>query len=554
MNKIKWVSLEKEALRHLSWKEIVRESQPVKQAVPVRRKCDFFPFEPLQQRPLCGTLILYENTKLWLEGRKRVCKMKQYDMIVVGAGVIGSAAARELSRYQGSLAVLEKNSDVCEGTSKANSAIIHAGFDAEPGTWKAKMNVQGNQMLDQLSEELDIPFRRCGALVVCLNEEDMPRLEELYQRGLKNGVEGLSLLSREEAVKREPNLTDQVCGALLAETSGIVCPFEMTLGLAESAAINGAKFYFETPVTSLEKIEEGWLIHTPKEDFTAKTVVNAAGVHSDELHNMVSEKKLKLAVRKGEYCLLDKAAGSHVRHTVFQLPGKYGKGVLVSPTVHGNLLLGPTAVDLEDRENVQTTAGGLAEVLEKSALGVKNIPTRQVITSFTGLRAHELRDDFVLEEAAEGFFDAAGIESPGLSSAPAIGKYLAEKIAEKLGLEKKTDFNPIRKGTPRLREMSREKRKEMISRNPSYGNIICRCEEISEGEILDAIHGVLGAKTLDGVKRRTRAGMGRCQSGFCSPRVMDLLSKELSLDLREIRKNQKGSEIVLERTRGGEKA
>ncbi len=476
--------------------------------------------------------------------------MKEYDIVVAGAGVIGCATARELSRYTGSVAVLEKNADVCEGTSKANSAIIHAGFDAEPGTLKAKMNVRGNQMMDQLSKELDIPFSRCGAFVVCLREEELPKLRELYERGLKNGVEGLSLLSGEEARRLEPNLTKEVCGALYAKTSGIVCPFELTLGLAESAAINGVRFYFETPVLSLERQGEKWLVHTPKEDFLAKAVVNCAGVHSDELHNMVSEKKLKIQVRKGEYCLLDKSAGKHVGRTIFQLPGKYGKGVLVSPTIHGNLLLGPTAEDVEDRENVRTTASGLQDVLEKSALGVKDVPTRQVITSFTGLRAHELGDDFVLGEAAPGFFDAAGIESPGLSSAAAIGESLAAEIAQKLALGKKEHFDPIRRGVPKLKEMSLAERRKMIEKNPAYGNIICRCEEISEGEILDAIHGVLGAKTLDGVKRRTRAGMGRCQSGFCSPRVMEILSRELSLELSQIRKNQDGSQIVLTRTRG----
>lgn len=476
--------------------------------------------------------------------------MIQCDIVIAGAGVIGSAVARELSRFEGSIAVLEKNADVCEGTSKANSAIIHAGFDAEPGTWKAKMNVRGNEKMDKLAEELDIPFQRCGAFVVCLHEEELPKLKELYERGLANGVPGLKLLNREEALALEPNLSDAVCGALLAETSGIVCPFELTLGLAENAAMNGAQFYFETQITGLERREDGWLVKTSGEDFLAKAVVNAAGVHSDELHNLVCENKLHVASRKGEYCLLDKTAGQHVSHTIFQLPGKYGKGVLVSPTVHGNLLLGPTAADIEDREETKTTAEGLGEVLEKSALGVRNIPTRQVITSFTGLRAHEAGDDFVLGETAEGFFDAAGIESPGLSSASAIGEYLTALIAEKLQLARKENFQPIRRGVPRLHDMPAEQRKAYIEKNPAYGNIICRCEQVSEGEILDAIHGVLGAKTLDGVKRRTRAGMGRCQSGFCSPRVMELLARELSLDLREIRKNEKGSEIVLEKTRG----
>ena len=475
--------------------------------------------------------------------------MKRYDAVIVGAGVTGCAVARELSRRQGSFLVLERECDVCEGTSKANSAIIHAGFDAEPGTVKAKMNVRGNAMMDRLSQELDIPFKRVGALVTCLDESDLPHLEELYRRGLENNVPGLRLLTGEEARELEPNLQEEVCGALLAETSGIVCPFEMTLGFAENAARNGVEFRFDTAVDSIEKTETGWKLHTAAGDIETRAVVNAAGVHADELHNQVCEKKLKITARRGEYMLLDKSAGAHVSRTVFQLPGVYGKGVLVSPTVHGNLLVGPTAADSEEKDDNSTTAAGLAEVGEKSALAVKNLPLRQVITSFTGLRAHEQGDDFVLGESAEGFFDAAGIESPGLSSAPAIGAYLAEKIAEKLGLPERPDFDPIRKGVPKIAALPLEERQRKIAENPAYGAIVCRCEEISEGEILDAIHSTLGAKTLDGVKRRTRAGMGRCQSGFCSPRVMELLSRELPADMREIRKNGKGSEIVWQKIR-----
>ena len=279
-------------------------------------------------------------------------------------------------------------------------------------------------------------------------------------------------------------------------------------------------------------------------------LVNAAGVFADEIHNWVCEDKLHITPRRGEYCLLDHTAGGHVSRTVFQLPGKYGKGVLVSPTVHGNLLLGPTAKDIGGKEDTATTAPGLQEVLEKSALGVKSIPTRQVITSFSGLRAHEDGDDFVLGESAPGFFDAAGIESPGLSSAPAIGAYLAGLIGEKLGLPEKPDFDPIRRGVPHVKELPVAERAALIQKDPAYGQIICRCEEVSYGEIRDAIHGILGAKTLDGVKRRTRAGMGRCQAGFCSPRVMDLLSQELGLDLTDIRKSGKEAQIVLEKIRG----
>lgn len=475
--------------------------------------------------------------------------MKIYDAVVIGAGVTGCAVARELSRRQGSFLVVERAPDVCEGTSKANSAIVHAGFDAEPGTQKALMNVRGNRLMDSLSRELDIPFRRIGALVVCLQEEDMPRLRELYERGIKNGVEGLSLLTGGEARALEPNLTDNVCGALLAKTSGIVCPFELTLGLGESAAKNGVEFRFDTKVTGLSQDGGNWRIATDKGDIAARAVVNAAGVYAGDIHNMACENKLHITPRKGEYCLLDKTAGGHVSHTVFQLPGKLGKGVLVSPTVHGNLLVGPTAADVDDPETAATTAAGLAEVAEKSAWAVKNVLMRQVITSFMGLRAHEDGDDFILGESAGAFFDAAGIESPGLTSAPAIGEYLAGLISDKLGLKPNDSFDPIREGVPRVADMPIKERAELIAREPRYGNIICRCEEVSEGEILDAIHSTLGAKTLDGVKRRTRAGMGRCQAGFCSPRVMEILARELSMDLTQVRKSGSASQIVLEKTR-----
>lgn len=476
--------------------------------------------------------------------------MDNFDVVIIGAGVTGSSIARELSRRSGKFLVIDRAADVCEGTSKANSAIVHAGFDAEPNTMKAKMNVRGNVLMDEVSAQLDVPFKRVGAMVVCLNEDELPHLQQLYQRGITNGVTGLKLLSGEEARELEPNLSQKCCGALLAETSGIVCPFELTLGMAENAATNGVQFSFETKVTGIEKGENGWIITTEDGgEIHTRAVVNAAGVYADELHNMVCDEKLHITPRRGEYMLLDKTAGSHVSRTVFQLPGKLGKGVLVSPTVHGNLLVGPTAADTDDRESLATTAAGMGEVAAKSGLAVENVPLRQVITSFAGLRAHEDGDDFVLGEVADGFFDAAGIESPGLTAAPAIGEYIAELVAGELKLQPNASFNPIRKGVPHLAAMNAEERAEKIRENPAYGAIVCRCEQVSEGEIVDAIHGTIGAKTLDGVKRRTRAGMGRCQSGFCSPRIMELISQELGVDMREVCKNGKGSAVVVDKIR-----
>ena len=477
--------------------------------------------------------------------------MKQYDAIVVGAGVVGAAVARELSRRKGSFLVVERALDVCEGTSKANSAIVHAGFDAEPGTWKAKMNVAGNQSMDALSQELDIPFRRVGAFVVCFAKEELPKLRELYDRGVANGVPDMELLTGEQARALEPNLSEEVQGALLANTSGIVCPFELTLGLAESAAKNGVEFSFDTQVTGLERAGEGWVVHTSQGDFAARAVVNAAGVFADEIHNWVCEDKLHITPRRGEYCLLDHTAGAHVSRTVFQLPGKYGKGVLVSPTVHGNLLLGPTAKDIGGKEDTATTAPGLQEVLEKSALGVKNIPTRQVITSFAGLRAHEDGDDFVLGESAPGFFDAAGIESPGLSSAPAIAKMAVEMLkADGLPLEPDPDFVDKREHIV-FKELSAEEKNELIRRDPRYGRVVCRCETVTEGEIVAALHSPIPPRSINGVKRRCNAGMGRCQGGFCGPRVQEIIARELGLDQAEVLLEQAGSTILTGRTKTG---
>ena len=468
-----------------------------------------------------------------------------YDVAIVGAGVVGSAIARELAKFKVSACVIEKDEDVCNGTSKANSAIVHAGFDAKPGTLKAKLNVRGNEMMDELSKELDFPFKRNGSLVVCTKDQDPALLDELVEKAKANGVE-VQILERDELIKMEPNLADDVVKALYAPTGAIVCPFHLTMALAENAADNGVEFFLNTEVTRIEKKDDHYVISTDKDTIEAKTVVNAAGVYADKFNNMVSEHKLEIIARRGQYMLLDKDAGSHVSRTIFQLPSKMGKGVLVTPTVHGNLLVGPTAEDIDDKEGVNTTAEGLGSLAATSAQSVKNVPMRQVITSFAGLRAHEVNGDFVIGEAedAPGFFNAAGIESPGLSSAPAIGEMVASQVAEKLGLEKNPNFNGKRKGILNPATLSIEERNELIKKQPAYGNIICRCEMVTEGEILDAIHRTLGARSLDGVKRRTRAGMGRCQAGFCSPKTMEILEREVPMSMFDVTKNGKDAKIV----------
>ena len=473
-----------------------------------------------------------------------------YDVAIIGAGVVGSAIARELARYRVKACVIEREEDVCSGTSKANSAIVHAGFDAHPGSLKAKYNVEGSKMMEKLSEELDFPYKKNGSLVVCTKDQDRSSLEGLLLQGRENGVEGLRILEKEELETMEPNLSEDVTCALYAPTGAICCPFQMTIAFAENAADNGISFFMNTEVEQVERVGDHYEIKTKaKENSTgsqiagevlqARAVVNAAGVYADVINNMVSERKLHITPRRGQYELLDKAVGDHVSHTVFQLPTKMGKGVLVTPTVHGNLLVGPTAEDVDDKEGTNTTGEGLESLGAMSARSVRNVPLRQVITSFAGLRAHEDGNDFVIGEAedAKNFYNAAGIESPGLSSAPAIGVALATEIGEKLGLEKNPSFEGKRKGILNPSTLSLEERNALIRKQPAYGQIICRCENVTEGEIVDAITRTLGARSLDGVKRRTRAGMGRCQAGFCSPRVMELLEKHAGLSPYEVTKN-----------------
>ena len=461
------------------------------------------------------------------------------DVIIIGAGVSGCAIARELSRYQLDICVLERESDICEGTSKANSGIVHGGFDAKPGTLKAKLNVLGNSMMDEMSKKLDFEFKRNGSMVVCQNEMGIPALEKLLEQGKENGVKGMKILKREQALELEPNLADGVYAVLHIPSGGIVCPFGMNIAYAENAAQNGVEFKLETEVQLIERVGQDYRIQTNQGVFDTKYVINAAGVYADVFHNMVSEQNLHIMPRRGDYCLLDKTAGDLVRHTIFQLPTEKGKGVLVTPTIHGNLLLGPTAIDIEDKEATATTAKGLQEVLEKCTKSVKNIPFKQVITSFAGLRAHEEHGEFIIGEVedAKGFIDVAGIESPGLTSAPAIGIYVRDILAEKMELKEKEIFVEERKGIVRFLDLPKEEQNRLLQKNQAYGQIVCRCEQITEGEILDAIHRPLGATTLDGVKRRTRAGMGRCQAGFCTPKVMEILARELHLELKDIRKN-----------------
>ncbi|MEE1139223.1 MAG: NAD(P)/FAD-dependent oxidoreductase [Acutalibacteraceae bacterium] len=474
-----------------------------------------------------------------------------YDVAVIGAGVIGSLIARELSRYNLKIALVEKCNDMAMGTSKANSAIVHAGFDAKPGSMKAKLNVEGTALMPELCKTLGVPFKPVGSLVVAFSDEEVETLKALLERGNINGVPGLEIYDKQKLKEAEPYISDEAKAALWAPSAGIVCPYELTIAAAENAVVNGTDFIRNFEVNKIDFDGNIFTVSDGKNEFTAKYVINAAGVFCDEIASLIGDTSIHTTPRKGEYMLCDKSIGHLANHTIFQCPSKMGKGILVTPTVDGNLLLGPSAIDIDDKEDVTTQADTLASVLDIAKKSVPCLTTRDVITSFAGLRAHCDRDDFIIEPSAVNsqFINVAGIESPGLSSAPAIALYVKDIVVEVLGADEKADFNPVRNEPVRFRHMNNEERKALIKNNPAYGRIICRCETITEGEILDAINAPAGARDVDGVKRRTRAGMGRCQGGFCGSKVVELLARELGVEINEITKFGGNSKILYDRTK-----
>lgn len=473
-----------------------------------------------------------------------------YDIIVIGAGVVGTCVARELSKYQANVCVIDKADDVASGTSKANSGIVHAGYDCKPGTLMAKLNVRGNELLYQLAEELDFPIKKNGSLIVCTIESERGKLDVLLDQANANGVPDARIVERDELLEMEPNLTPNAVAALYVPTGGIICPFNLAIAMGENAAVNGVEFKFETEVKNIVKKDGYYELDTNKGVLETKAVVNAAGVYADVMHNMVSDKKMKIVARKGEYLLMDKELGDYFKATIFPLPGPMGKGVLTAPTIHGNMFVGPSATDIEDKEGVNTTQEIIDDLVQKASashLTKDRLPMNKVITSFAGLRAHEEHHEFIVEEVADapGFFDAAGIESPGLTSSPAIAEMLVGLIQDKYNFPKNENFIAKRKGIIHMEDLSMEEKNEMIKKNPQYGNIVCRCEMVTEGEIVDAINRPIGARSLDGVKRRTRQGMGRCQAGFCTPRTMEILSRELGIPMTEITKKGEGSNMLV---------
>ena len=473
-----------------------------------------------------------------------------YDVLIIGCGITGAAAAFQLSRYQLKVAVLERENDVADGTTKANSAILHAGYDPEPGTLMAKLNVRGAALAKELCARLDVPYQSCGSFVLAFSPQDEEELHTLLQRGQANGVPELRLLTGEEARALDPNLSQQVTAALYAPTAAICSPWEYCLALAETAVRNGADLHLETAVTGLERQEEGWLVHTNRGDFRSRYLINAAGVHAQAVHEMAAPPTFTIHPSRGQYYLLDKSEGDRVNHVIFQCPGPNGKGVLVAPTVHGNLIVGPNADPVPD-DDVGTTADGLAFVKNTAFKSVPSIQFRESIRNFAGVRSSTDRGDFIIEWAAPHFLDLAGICSPGLTAAPAIAEYAAELLADDgLVLEAKPDFVCERRRV-RFHDLSQAEKAKLVEEHPAYGRVICRCETVTEGEILDALQSPIPPRSVDGVKRRVGAGMGRCQGGFCGPRVVEILARELGVTPDQIVQDKTGSWLLASETKGG---
>lgn len=473
-----------------------------------------------------------------------------YDVVIIGAGVVGGLTARALAGYDLRVCLLEKENDVAMGATKANSAIVHAGFDAKEGSLKAKLNVKGSQMMEKVAEELGVKYRRNGSLVLAFSDEDMETVKTLYDRGVANEVKDLAVLDGDAVRAMEPALSRNVKGALYAPTGAIVCPYELNIAAVGNAMDNGVELIRNFEVTDIKRVEDGFCVRSSDRMVKTRYVVNAAGVHSDDVARLAGDDSFSIRPRRGEYILMDKTCGDTVNCTIFRTPSKLGKGILVTPTVDGNLLLGPTAEDIEDKEDRTTTAVGLASVMTNAAEVLERVPGGKNITSFTGLRATGSTGDFIINNPIHGFINAAGIESPGLSSAPAIAEYICELLeGDGLVLEKKKNFDPVRKPTHAFREMNMSEKNEVIQKDPRYGKIVCRCEGITEGEIVAAIRENPPALDIDGVKRRTRSGMGRCQGGFCSPYVVEILARELGIAYEDVTKSGGGSIVNFGKTK-----
>ena len=474
--------------------------------------------------------------------------MKQADIVIIGAGAVGSALARELSKYRLKVIVVEKNEDLGGDSSKSNSAIIHTGYDAKPGTLESQLVVAANPMYDQIAADLDVPFKRIGALLPAFTQEQFEQLPALKHKAMMNRVYDVEYKTGEQLLQMEPNLNPEVKGGLYIPRESIIDPFLLCIGLAENAADNGVEFMLGTKCTGI-KVEEGAVttVETTAGNIATKYVVNAAGLYCDEVAGYVGKADYYVTPRKGQFYILDKNTSCKVGMIILPIPTKITKGKLMCPTIHGNMLVGPTAEDLLDKTDKSTNTAGLESIAADVRKMIPNVNLRDTITQYSGLRAQRNPEGLNIDvyDDLKGYVNLSGVRSTGLTGSVAIAKYVVDLMIEGgMKAEFKTDFNPIRHGTPRFAELSNEERAALIAKDPRYGNIVCRCETVTEGQICDAIHRTLGARSVDGVKRRLRAGMGRCQGGFCSPRVIEILARELGVSAEEIRKNEPGSEML----------
>lgn len=471
-----------------------------------------------------------------------------YDVIIAGAGVIGGMLARELSKYRFNICILDKENDVACGASKANSGIIHGGYDPEPGTLKAKLNTAGVEKLYAVAEELCVPYRKNHSMVCAFGEQEDATVEMLYQRGLTNGITDLEILTGDDARKIEPQLSEKVSSVLHVKNAGIICPYQLTIAAVGNAMDNGADLKLNFEIDRIEKTEDGFTVTSVDgERVTGKYLINCAGTGSDRIAKLAGDESFAIIPRSGEYLLMDKAEGTRVSHTIFQVPTVDGKGILVTPTADGNLLIGPTATAVQGGSDTQTTPEGLAAVQRLALKSVPSVNLRSVITSFTGVRASVAGGDFIIgfSESVENLVNIAAIDSPGLTCCVAIAEYVVSLMEQSgITLEKNTSFDPNRQDAHEFHKMTDEEKNAYIQQHPEFGKIVCRCEGISEGEILQALRMNPPARDVDGVKRRTRSGMGRCQGGFCGPTVMKLIAQELRIPKEQVTKSGKGSEIV----------
>lgn len=472
-----------------------------------------------------------------------------YDIMIIGAGVTGCFLARELSKYDLKILVLEKENDVCNATSSANSAIVHSGYDPLPGTLKARLNVQGNAMYDQICEELDVSFKRIGSITVALDEKDMETLHALQQRAKENGVETI-LLNQKEVHEMEPLLNEEVKGGLFAPTAGIINPFTLCVHLMENAIDNGVELKLEEEVKTIQK-ENG--IFVVNDQYQAKIILNAAGIFADDLNNLLNPHDFELYPRKGEYIVLNHFKAPFVRHTLFMVPSEKGKGVLISPTTSNNYLIGPSA-DLVLKDDRSTDKNTLSNVKKQAALMINNVPYGETIRTFSGIRATPSTHDFIIEESkTENFINVAGIESPGLASSPAIAKMVIEEIlAKKIPLKKKAHFNPKVKKYIHIKDLSPEEKEKYFKINKDYATIVCKCEQVSKGEILDCLQRSCPPRSIKGLKKRLRVGFGKCQGGMCQSEALRILADYYKVDKKEIPYDNKKAYILLKKTKGEE--